>query len=163
MQGIANSYESEINETVRDLFETMLATKAEPTTHPAPKGTDTITAIMAFAGSWKGDLLLECGRAQALAFAQRFLQTDDLDSHSEDVTSTVAEMSNIIAGNLKVVLPPGVSMGTPSVVEGANYDVRVCGGKVINETFFVTDAGPFAIRLVEASGQSKDRNAYSNR
>ncbi len=157
MQGIVNSYEAEINETVRDLFETMLATKAEPTANAIPRGADTITAIMAFAGSWKGDLLLECGRVQALAFAQRFLQADDLDPHSEDVTSTVAEMSNIIAGNLKVVLPAGVSMGTPSVVEGANYDVRICGGKVINETFFVTDAGPFAIRLIEASGQNKDR------
>jgi|SRR5882672_547308 len=157
MPETANSYEAEINETVRDLFETMLATKAEPTADPVPKGPDTITAIMAFVGSWKGDLLLECGRGQALAFAQRFLQTDDLDPHSEDVTSTVAEMSNIIAGNLKVVLPAGVSMGTPSVVEGGHYDVRICGAKVINETFFVTDAGPFAIRLIEASGQNKGR------
>jgi CheY-specific phosphatase CheX len=156
MQQVVNRYEAEINETVRDLFETMLGTQAQPCEESLPQSQDdSITAIIAFAGSWRGDLLLECRRNQAFIFTQRFLQIEDLDPQSEDVTSTVAEMSNIIAGNLKVVLPAGVNMGTPSVVEGKSYDIRIYGGKVINESYFITDAGHFAIRLIEASGLGK--------
>ena len=144
-------YAEEINETVSELFNTMLNTEALPTTETVVRDHEFITAIMAFAGPWTGDLLVECGRAQALIFAQRFLQADDLDEHGEEVVSTIGELSNIIAGNLKVVLPPGVSMSTPSIIEGTRYDVRIQGGKIVNDTIFKTDAGLFAIRLIEAS------------
>jgi CheY-specific phosphatase CheX len=112
-------------------------------------GEDVITALMAFAGPWKGDLVLECHRPQAHCFAKRFLQADDLPESSEDVAGTIAELSNIIAGNLKVFLPAGVSIGTPSIIEGSNYTVHICGGRVIHDRAFATDAGIFLLRLIE--------------
>lgn len=154
MQAIPRSYEGEINETVTDLFMTMLSTEATATSECA-RGQDAITSIIAFAGPWKGNLLLECGRTQAVAFTKRFLQLNEVDEHSEDVFSTVAELSNIVAGNLKVVLPHGVSMSTPSIIEGSRYDVRVHGGKLINEMFYTTDVGPFTIRLIEACSHTR--------
>jgi chemotaxis protein CheX len=147
---LARSYESEINETVMDLFGTMLNTEAIPTGENALPGKDLVTAIVAFAGAWNGDLVLDCCRAQALAFAQRFLQCEDLAEVGEEVISTIAELSNIVAGNLKAVLPSGTNISTPSVIEGAHH-VRVYRGKVINHTIFATDAGPFSVRLIEAS------------
>lgn len=149
------TYEDEINEIVSDLFGTMLNTEATPSAQRMAAGASTLTSIIAFAGSWKGDLVLECGRPQALVFAKRFLQCEDLDENSEDVVSTVAELSNIIAGNLKVVLPPGVTISTPSVIQGGNYDIQIYGGKIINHTVYDTDAGSFDIRLIEASSVSK--------
>lgn len=154
-QPLEHNYEAEINQTVLDLFRTMLNTEVTPTTEGVPPGQDMITAMMAFAGTWKGNLVLECDRAQALRFAQRFLQCDELDETSEDVSSSLAELSNIIAGNLKAVMPSGVNIGTPSVIEGQAYAVRICGGKVINHTVFATDAGPFSVRLVEDASLSK--------
>jgi len=71
------------------------------------------------------------------------------------VVSTVAELSNIVAGNLKAILPPGVNISTPSVIHGDNYDVQVYRGKMINRTVFTTDAGPFEIRLIESQSTSK--------
>ena len=152
-----HAFEAEINQTVRDLFQTMLELDAAPTTEAMPKGQSMITAVIAFAGPWKGDLVLECGRPQALRFAQRFLQMDDLEEGSEDVTSSIAELSNIVAGNLKVVLPAGVSLGTPSLIEGVDYAVRVYGGKLINHTVYTTDAGSFSIRLIEDSNASGEK------
>ena len=149
------SYETEINETVGELFWTMLNTEAIPADETALPGKDVITAIIAFAGSWSGDLVLECCSAQALAFARRFLQSEEITEVGEDVISTVAELSNIVAGNLKAVFPSGTSISTPSVIEGGNYDVRVYRGKLVNHTIFTTDAGPFSVRLIETSSLKK--------
>jgi CheY-specific phosphatase CheX len=149
------SYETEINETVCDLFNTMLSTEATPSADEALPGKDQVTAIIAFAGTWNGDLVLECRRAQAVAFTKRFLQCEEVEETSEDVISTVAELSNIVAGNLKVVLPAGTNISTPSVIEGGDYDVRVYRGKIINHTVYHTDAGPFAVRLIEASNLNR--------
>lgn len=152
---LARRYEKEINETVMDLFGTMLNTEATPTGEGALPGKDLVTSIIAFTGAWNGDLVLDCCRAQALSFAQRFLQCDELTEVGEEVISTIAELSNIVAGNLKVVLPGGTNISTPSVIEGADYDVRVYRGKVINHTIFTTDAGPFSVRLIEASSLNR--------
>lgn len=149
------SYEAEISETVGELFGTMLNTEATPSSETALPGKDLVTAIIAFAGAWNGDLVLECCHAQALAFARRFLQCDEINEIGEEVISSIAELSNIVAGNLKVVLPSGTNISTPSVIEGGNYDVRVYRGKVINHTIYATDAGPFSVRLIEASSLNK--------
>ena len=148
-QKLQTSYQGEIDQIVGDLFRTMLGTEAAPTEECPPGGTDVITAFMAFTGPWKGDLVLECHRPQALCFAKRFLQCDDIDELGEDIPSTVAELANIIAGNLKVILPTGVNIGTPSIIEGKDYTIRVCGGRIIHQRAFATDAGPFLVRLIE--------------
>ncbi|MFY9647627.1 MAG: chemotaxis protein CheX [Terriglobales bacterium] len=149
-QIVQNSYQSEIDQIVGDLFRTMLGTEASPTEEEPPLGEEVITSVIAFAGEWKGDLVLECHRTQAHSFAKRFLQSEDIDESSEDVPSTIAELANIIAGNLKVVLPTGVNMGTPSTIEGKDYTVRICGGTTLCKRAFVTDAGAFLLRLIEA-------------
>jgi CheY-specific phosphatase CheX len=152
---VQRSYETEVNDTVSDLFGTMLGTEATPSEEKALPGKDLVTAIIAFAGAWNGDLVLDCCRAQALVFAQRFLQCEELSEVGEEVISTIAELSNIVAGNLKVVLPSGTNISTPSVIEGGNYEVRVYRGKILNHTIFSTDAGPFSVRLIEASSTNK--------
>ena len=154
-QAPPNAYQAELEQIVVDLFRSMLATEVAASEQDLPAGDDVITALMPFAGSWQGDLVLECHRGQAHSFSKRFLQSEDLDEHSEDVPSTIAELSNIIAGNLKVVLPPGVKMSTPSIIEGKDYKVRICGGKLIYRQVFATDAGPFLLRLMENARQSE--------
>lgn len=144
-----NAYQAELDEIVGNLFRTMLGTEVLPTTECPPPGEDVITALLAFAGSWKGELIFECHRPQAHCFAKRFLQSDDLDASSEDIPSTVAELANIIAGNLKGVMPAGVNIGTPSVIVGREYTVRVCCGKTVHHRAFTTDTGGFRLRLVE--------------
>jgi CheY-specific phosphatase CheX len=152
-QILENTYQADLDQIVGDLFRSMLETEASPTEQFPPPGEDVITAFMAFAGPWKGDLVLECQRPQAVSFAKRFLQSEDLDEFSEDISSSIAELTNIIAGNLKVVLPAGVSMGTPSIIEGKNYTIRVCGGRTACHRAYVTDAGAFLVRLIEDTKQ----------
>ncbi len=152
-----NTYQADVDQIVATLFLTMLATEASPTPEDPPRGQDVITSVMPFAGTWKGDLVLECQWPQARCFAKRFLQTEDIDEFSEDIPSTIAELANIIAGNVKSVLPPGVSIGTPSIIQGKDYTVRVCGGKTLCHRAFSTDAGGFLLRLIEKQDNTEGK------
>src|ERR1017187_4925561 len=100
-QIVENSYQAEVDQIVANLFLTMLGMEVSPALESPPRGDDIITSVMPFAGTWKGDLVLECRWPEARCFAKRFLQSEDIDEFSEDIPSTVAELANIIAGNLK--------------------------------------------------------------
>lgn len=153
MSALQSTYENEISQIVTDTFQTMLATDTAPTA-AAPYGENVVTALVSFGGSWKGALALECGDRQAVLFAQRFLQMDDITEVNGDVCDSMGELANIVAGNLKSVLPSGLGLGTPSVVQGHEYRIRFCGGKIVTHCFFSTDVGVFSVYLVETSNEN---------
>jgi CheY-specific phosphatase CheX len=46
------------------------------------------------------------------------------------VRDVLGEMANMIGGNLKCVLTRGIRLSMPSVVDGSDYCMRVCGAVV---------------------------------
>jgi hypothetical protein len=55
----------------------------------------------------------------------------------------------MMAGNLKPLLPPGVGVSIPSVVQGSDYSLRICGGNLFETVQFADALGTFRITLVE--------------
>jgi chemotaxis protein CheX len=149
MEQLTNTYQSGIHEIVADLFRTMLATEVAPTPASEHVSPDQITALVAFGGTWRGALEFKCGFTEATQFARRFLQDEEMREYNEDVRDTVGELANIVAGNLKALMPPQVNLCPPSVVEGRDYTVSVCRGTVLVERSFATDVGNFSVRLIE--------------
>jgi len=142
------AYHAAVDEAVTSLFRTMLATEVAPAEHKDTHQ-ETVTALVGFGGGWQGAFEFECGRPEAVAFAQRFMQADDLNEFNEDVRDTVGELANVIAGNLKSVLPAGITMSAPTIIEGKDYKITVCGEKLLDSATFSTDAGCFTVRLIE--------------
>ncbi len=67
----------------------------------------------------------------------------------EDVRDAPGEMANVIAGNLKPLLPPGVGLSMPSVVQGDDYRLGVCGGTLTERLNLEDESGEFRITLIE--------------
>jgi len=138
------------------VYETMLGLPVRQ----APPGNEPLstplTGVVHYAGSWKGALLVECAREQALDWAARLLSlVPPIDP--EDVRDGLGELTNMIAGNLKPLLPPGVGLSLPSVVEGSDYSLRICGGNLAETLYLADPLGPFRIILLEVvSNQSRD-------
>ena len=110
-----------------------------------------LTGAVYYAGTWKGALLLECAFDQAIDWAAR-LMTLDPPVDPEDVRDGLGELANVIAGNLKPLLPPGVGLSLPSVVQGSDYSLRICGGNLAETLYLADPLGPFRITLVEVVG-----------
>ena len=121
---------SELAQIVQSVFETMLSLEVRECAEPWFPSGDRLTSVLHLAGDWSGAVLLECDRSQACRFTGRFLSNDPPDAVDDVVRDVLGELANMIGGNLKCVLGRGIQLSMPSVVDGSNYTVRVCGAEV---------------------------------
>jgi CheY-specific phosphatase CheX len=61
----------------------------------------------------------------------------------------MGELANMVAGNLKSLLPRGVVLSLPSVVVGSDYGLSVCGVSAVERITFSSATGNFRITLIE--------------
>jgi len=108
---------------------------------------DRLTAAVHLAGDWSGALLLEVDRAQACRLAGRFLSIDTPRAVDDVVRDVLGELANMIGGNLKCVLTKGIQLSMPSVVDGNDYSLRVCGAEIRERLAFESAEGPFWVTV----------------
>jgi chemotaxis protein CheX len=145
-----SSYHAETEQIVQGVFETMLKYQTEPATDSYVAAGDIVNSAIFFAGSWQGAVLLECSQAQAFFFTALLMRITKPTCMDDDVRDSMGEIINMIGGNLKSVLPHGVGLSMPSVLEGADYGYRVCGSNFKERLSFRGELGPFWITLVQA-------------
>ena len=141
-------YRQKITEITVSVFETMLHLPVCSGADAAGDLPGEFTAAVYYAGAWQGALLLECSAEQALHWASILMSLDPPLS-LDDARDGLGELTNVVAGNLKAVLPPGIGLSIPSVVQGSDYRLRICGGNLFERLEFEDAAGPFRVTLVE--------------
>jgi len=131
------------------VFQTMLNLDIKRCSLPWSGRPDMVTAAVHFAGAWQGAVLLECTPLQACRFAELLMSIDPPEIIDDDVRDAVGELANMLAGNLKSVLPPGVVLSMPLVVDGLDYSLQMCGKQAVERALFCCTEGIFAVTMVE--------------
>ena len=109
------------------------------------------------ANRWNRDGRRRSGCAAALILAD----VPEIDPEGAELAVEVralhadalGEFANMIGGNLKSVLPRGVSLSMPSVVEGSHYSLHVHRAKTNKRLAFDGPDGPFWVTLLETENQ----------
>jgi chemotaxis protein CheX len=125
-----------LTEIVKSVFSTMMdleLSSSDKTWHP---GGNRLTSFVQLTGEWNGAVLLECSRDQACEFAGRILAMDPPETVDDDVRDVIGELANMIGGNMKCGMAPGVRLSMPTVLDGSDYDLRVCGSQVSEKLAF---------------------------
>jgi chemotaxis protein CheX len=128
--------EHAITKASREVFETMLGLPLEIDSSVMraaiePATFDGVVALVGIAGSWTGAGHISCSPAFARKLAGALLMTA-YESVDEDVLDAVAEVANMIVGNVKTIFeerlgPLGLTV--PTVIFGRNYQTRSAGVK----------------------------------
>lgn len=156
MQAFAiGAYHTETEEIVTGVFQTMLGCDVYPANDVWQPPPNAVTAAIYFAGTWRGAVLVEASKQQACHWTARLMSIPVPDRFTDDVQDSLGELVNMVGGNLKSVLPSGVGLSMPTVVEGTNYSVRVCGGSLTHRQTFVAEEGVFCVTLVEMLDSQK--------
>ena len=141
------SYRPGISQITEAVFSTMLDLPIFPTA-PGPESERyELTAAVYYVGAWQGALLLECAMEQAMEWGSRLMSLPSPIA-VEDARDGLGELCNVLAGNLKPLLPQGVGLSTPSVVKGADYTLRVCNDTLCERLHFADTAGAFRVTLI---------------
>lgn len=141
------THRADIIGIVQMVFQTMLELETfESGEAGIPPGG--ITVAVYFAGAWSGAFVFECPGEQALELTSRFLSIDRPETMNDDVQDALGEIANMLAGNLKPLLGAGVMLSMPSVIQGADYLLRVCGTSPHHSISFQSEIGPFRVILL---------------
>jgi len=139
---------SELAQIVESVFATMMSLEVVQGRVPWFPSGDRLNAVLHLAGHWNGAVLVECDRRQACRFAGRFLSMEAPDSVDDVVRDVLGELANMIGGNLKCVLTRGIKLSMPSVVDGSDYSLRVCGAEIRERLAFQCAEGVFWITVL---------------
>jgi len=135
-------------EIVRSVFKTMMGLDVTSSDAPWSHIGSRLTSFVHLTGDWNGAVLLECNSRQACQFAGRILAMDPPESVDDDVRDVLGELANMIGGNTKCVMAPGVRLSMPTVMEGRDYDLRICGSQVQERLAFECADGHFWVTLL---------------
>jgi chemotaxis protein CheX len=141
---------SELVQIVESVFETMLNLETRECETAWFPGGDRLTSSVQLAGDWNGTVMLECNRVQACRFAGRFLSKDPPEAVDDVVRDVLGELANMISGNLKSVLSREIQLAMPSVVDGSDYSLIICGAEMRDRLAFQCVDGIFWVTTVHA-------------
>jgi chemotaxis protein CheX len=125
---------SAIQSATEDVFTTMLNLplqkgEARQETEKPPENLAGMVALVGIAGTWTGTGRISCSPQFACQLAGALLMAP-YESVNEDVLDAVAEVANMIIGNVKTMFEEKVGplgLSVPTVVFGRNYHTRTSG------------------------------------
>lgn len=132
---VQNLIMNSIRHSVVEVFTTMLGVDLQPdqvVVEPAtPEANDGVVSFIGVAGAWTGTGSLTCSPALACRICSRMLMTE-ATAVDEEVLDAVAELTNMIIGNVKSDLERhlgALGLSIPTVVFGRNFKTK-CAGNI---------------------------------
>jgi chemotaxis protein CheX len=132
------------------VLETTAGVTLVPATGGIPRDRPALSACVHVDGAWNGAALVECELplARLLTAALFGRPVDDIEP--EEVRDALGEITNIVGGNLKALLPAPSRLSLPTVVDGVDYAVTVPGTKQTAAVSFRIDDHLVVVRILEA-------------
>lgn len=119
-----------------------------------------MAAYVQISGGWNGAVVLTCtAELAATAAATMFSVPPDAVSPRDELDA-LGELSNIIGGSIKALLPGPSHLSLPTVVGGESYAARVPGSRVLSRHHFESGGALFAVSLLE---REQPRHMQSDR
>ena len=111
----------------------------------------TLSAQVQISGAWEGVVTLQCPCSVAQQAAASIFHID-IDSVSDaDVKDAVGELSNMVSGNIKALLPEPSRLALPIVSQGSEYSIRLPGGHAATQLDLLCDGLPVRITVLQGA------------
>jgi chemotaxis protein CheX len=140
--------------STKEVFSMMLGMEIEESTPYEEEGTtesfDGLVALVGIGGSWTGMGTVYCGTELALKLTGTMFMTEQTVV-SDEVLDAMAEMANMIVGNVKTALEGDLGplvLSIPTVIFGRNYKALNGMGKARVVVPFQVEGHNFDVKFV---------------
>lgn len=130
-------YKEEIGQFVTDIWSTFLSTKASPTDKPfKPKGNgNTLAGCVQITGEWQGSVTLYASKEIGNKIAATMYSLGETEVEDKQIQDVVGEITNVLAGNIKSILPAPCSISLPCVAV-TDFNLHHPGSKMLTAINF---------------------------
>lgn len=151
-----------IRAATEEVFGTMLGAAIDLDESAQSDPDSGMMALVGLTGSWSGAGTLVCSPALGNRAAEAMFMSEpasDPNAINDEVLDAVAELTNMVIGNIKNTLeyhlgPMAISI--PSVVYGRNFHFRSLTGKMIASAAFRWSSEPLEVKIVLAPSSDQD-------
>lgn len=99
-------------------------------------------------GDWEGAVTLNCSATLARQLAAILFDIPEQNTTAEQTLDAMGELTNIVGGNIKGLLPQHSQLSSPSVTEGIDYLALLPGGQVVSKVAFECLGEPMFVVLL---------------
>jgi chemotaxis protein CheX len=167
IESLTQEIECAIRAATAEVFSVMLGidiTPGEPQIGCISQDHSGVVAVLGLTGDWAGSGQLSVDPSLALQIASRLLMADCAEIE-EDVLDAIAEVSNMIIGNVKNALElslGAMKLSTPAVIFGGSFETRVVGTRELVLVPFSCAEGSMRVQIVIAPGSPSFQNRLPN-
>jgi chemotaxis protein CheX len=151
---------SAIRTATCEVFSTMLGAEVSPgEAFPEKRATapvDGVVSLIGLAGPWIGTGSISCSPSLACKLSEMLLMAE-FESVNDEVLDAVAELTNMIIGNVKTIVEEKLgpmALSIPTVVFGRNFTARSAGSEEWTVVPFQLPDGRLDVKLCLAPAQS---------
>ena len=140
----------QVRSVVHAVWSTQLGLEIQNADGPAENPiAETLTAAIHITGDDRGGIRLECSRPLVRRAAAIMFSVPENELTPEDERDVIGELTNVIAGNIKALIPGENSLSLPTIVEGTDYQVSTTDVKDSEDHHFSLDGEPMVVTVVE--------------
>jgi len=150
----------QLGEIVQSIWSSMLGIEAElDATAVVPNGPERhVTACVHFTGGWEGSVVLECPETLGLEAASLMFAMEPSETGLSEMKDALGELANMVAGNVKPLLPNPCQISMPTVVDGVEYEVSLPGARQIQRIGLRSQGKAFAAAVYDKQDISEQKS-----
>lgn len=141
-------------ELAESIWHSQLELDVQRATDPAADRSaegEVFTGCVHFDGEWPGSVILICSKTLAGQAAAAMFKTAPSEITESELRDTIGELTHMLGGNLKSLLPAPGHLSPPSVMEGYNIPRE---GQVVERILLRCEGQPLQIILFEREKKS---------
>ena len=129
----------------QEVWSALLGLELAPDPAAAAVPSPSITGCVQITGEWEGAVLLCCSEQFARTATEAMFMTDEVTD--DDIIDAVGELTNMVGGNIKSLLPGPSQLSVPSVASGEKYTVHVPGTSLLHELVLGCGEDPISVSI----------------
>lgn len=141
--------EEEILEITETTWNAMLGIDIHPNAaySKLPEDSEFLIGHVSISGAWDGEIRLQGTIALAQSAAATIFAMAPESVQNQDQVDAIYELTNIIGGNIKSLLPEPCQLSIPGVLSGTEWDSTVDGADKVSEVAFECDGQPLLVTV----------------
>ena len=140
--------EENFYEIIQDMW---TSTLGFPVDHPPSvqfSALGAFTACVKITGAWDGEVRLHCPPPLARLIAGAIFQVEADKVGSEEILDALGELTHIIGGNLKGLLPQPVTISLPSLLDPGGSAQTAANRAMVCQLTLLSEGHPFVVAIL---------------